>query len=674
MEFNRLGIFLYYDKEGIVDDYILYLLENYSKELTNLIIVCNGVALPDELDKLRKYSSKIMVRENKGFDAGGFKDAIMYCMQNGILNNIDEIVLFNDSFFGPIYPCKEMFSKMENMKVDFWSMTMDCGSIKRRKQIQSYFIVIRRRMIHSYAFSEYWTQLPYYDKFEDVVLKFEGEFAAYFEDKGFTWTSYINTEKYDTVENRKYAFSPYHNLQYELMIEQRYPILKKKLFSLDANSEEYGLNRKTQENFILALDYMKCCTSYDVQLIWNNILRIYNLRDIQDNCCLNYFLDSMTMKVQNKYLSKVLLVIIANKFVQNNPKVISRVMQYDAKVDFLFVVKNENNVIKSTTDNVKITIDNDTEQHGLFYYINKFKEKIQSYQIFGFLYLEDNISSECTPGTMWESVSWGDVENILGENEEYVDLIRETFGNNKKLGLLVSPYPVHGKFFYETGIDLKDNDLYDDLMDMAKKINIGKYINPNKRIANWSKSFWCRTSIVDELPMIEMNSTNQYQVEAMLLPYWCQSRRYYTGVIESTKYARLRETANNIMISGMVKILNNSLQFKTYVALNNTVNFLKKNIVAIDDYISKRNKVYIYGTGKIAGMIAECSMGYYGFVVSDGMNKEKTFHKKNVMYLSEISLDYDDGIILALNEENSTQVFPLLIERGYEHQILKLKY
>ncbi len=38
---NRLGIFLLYDKYGIVDDYIIYLLDEMQTIYNKLVIVCN---------------------------------------------------------------------------------------------------------------------------------------------------------------------------------------------------------------------------------------------------------------------------------------------------------------------------------------------------------------------------------------------------------------------------------------------------------------------------------------------------------------------------------------------------------------------------------------------------------------------------------------------------------
>ena len=39
---KRLGIYFFYDKQGIVDRFVPYFLDDLCKNLTKLIIICNG--------------------------------------------------------------------------------------------------------------------------------------------------------------------------------------------------------------------------------------------------------------------------------------------------------------------------------------------------------------------------------------------------------------------------------------------------------------------------------------------------------------------------------------------------------------------------------------------------------------------------------------------------------
>ena len=121
---KRLGAFLFYDKDGIVGDYIDYLLEKMNEHLDKLIVICNGEVNEEGKDRLKVFATEMIFRENEGFDAGGWKHLFTKHLSRDELLAYDEIVLFNDSFFGPVYPLEEMFSEMESRSVrDFWVIT-----------------------------------------------------------------------------------------------------------------------------------------------------------------------------------------------------------------------------------------------------------------------------------------------------------------------------------------------------------------------------------------------------------------------------------------------------------------------------------------------------------------------------------------------------------------------
>ena len=74
---KRLGIFQMNDYEGLVDDYILYLLNDILPNLDELIIVVNGMIQTCETVKLHNYTNKIFFRSNEGFDAIAYKETII---------------------------------------------------------------------------------------------------------------------------------------------------------------------------------------------------------------------------------------------------------------------------------------------------------------------------------------------------------------------------------------------------------------------------------------------------------------------------------------------------------------------------------------------------------------------------------------------------------------------
>lgn len=94
---KRCAIFLYYDKQGIVDDYVIYLLNDLNKNIDKLLIVCNGTINEESEKKFRTVTQDILLRANSGFDVGGYREGLFQIGFDN-LRRYDEIVLLNYTF------------------------------------------------------------------------------------------------------------------------------------------------------------------------------------------------------------------------------------------------------------------------------------------------------------------------------------------------------------------------------------------------------------------------------------------------------------------------------------------------------------------------------------------------------------------------------------------------
>ena len=196
---NRLCIYLTFDKENIVDNYIGYMLKELKTCVDYLVVVCNETEVVRGLENLKKYADQIYYRENTGLDAGGFKEALTKFIGWKKVLSFDELVLVNDSLFGPFSSMKDIFNAMEERNVDFWGLS---GHSKYRKEgvdsfpehIQSFFITVRSSMLHSSQFKDYWESMPYYNTYNQVVKEYEMQFTHYFSKLGYIHDVYADTE------------------------------------------------------------------------------------------------------------------------------------------------------------------------------------------------------------------------------------------------------------------------------------------------------------------------------------------------------------------------------------------------------------------------------------------------------------------------------------------------
>ena len=186
---KRLGIFFFYEKNGDVDDFITYYLADLNKNLTELVVVCNGKLSAQGRAAFEQFTDNIIVRENKGLDVWAYKTALdSYGWAK--LTEFDEIVMTNSTLMGPVRPLKEMFDAMwENQDLDFWGLSIHHGAKSNPFKgkhlynylpvhIQSHFIVYRQRFVKAPELQNYWDNMPMIESYTDSVQRYEAVFTA----------------------------------------------------------------------------------------------------------------------------------------------------------------------------------------------------------------------------------------------------------------------------------------------------------------------------------------------------------------------------------------------------------------------------------------------------------------------------------------------------------------
>src|SRR5574344_1313812 len=172
---KRIGIFFFYDADGVADNYIEYLLNGIVDCLDNLVIVSNGELTREAKALFGKFTQrgarntgKLIIRENTGFDVWAYKAAIDYLGWEE-LGCCGELILFNHTIMGPVYPFEEVFDKMDSIETDYWGLNVHygissdlMGSPYRYipKHLQSHFLAFRNNVIRSKLFHNYWEKLP----------------------------------------------------------------------------------------------------------------------------------------------------------------------------------------------------------------------------------------------------------------------------------------------------------------------------------------------------------------------------------------------------------------------------------------------------------------------------------------------------------------------------------
>ncbi len=269
---KRIAIFVFYDQEGILDPYVINLLDGMRNYVDFIYTIVNGTVQKSGETQLKDHSDKLVIRENKGFDAGAIKDAIANLTADNSLYTYDELVIYNDTFWGFFYPLSDFFEgTKKEPEIDFWGFTQWPGNaaddrIHIPKHLQSYFLYIKHRMLHSKDFSEFWENMPYCEKFVDVLIAYEQSFTKHFNQRGYKSKAYYTVEKLG--EKKQFNKIPYFLYAYDLVTKLHFPILKCKTLSIEGNMAD------SQR----LIHYLEVNQLYDTGLIKEHAARLANER------------------------------------------------------------------------------------------------------------------------------------------------------------------------------------------------------------------------------------------------------------------------------------------------------------------------------------------------------------------------------------------------------------
>ena len=513
---KRAGVFVFYDKNGKVNRYIPYLLDGIKPLLDRLVIVVNGAINDEGRNILESYSEELIQRDNEGFDTWGYKTGMDYFGWDCI-SEMDELVIFNDTVMGPVFPFSEMFDEMDARKLDFWGITRhykdmanpyNCEYGYIPAHIQSYFCVFGNRMLKSEAFQNYWDNLFEIRSYEDAVGKHEIVFTKKFEDMGFTWGTYVDAKELEHRHSQPLMAYP------ELLVRKyRCPIFKKRVFFQDYN---WVINTNVGQEAQTLYHYLEEKTDYPVDYIVEALYGVRNLRELYRNFHWNRVLDDIP---REKLTTKAALVVM-----QSYKDSEGEIEQYLSNLPEYVTI---------------IRVDGKNYRAGL----RRVLEIGNKYDVVGFLHDSDFVSSPHT--TIDEGTFYKEAQNLF-VSRGYIENIFSLFREEKKLGLVVAPEMQHAIFVDNPGSGWRD--YFVKAKDISTRLNLTVPISEDVvPMMVPDLMFWARGTAISavsekmkfvlsngddhgiQTPAEEYNGWNYdftYHLLERMLPYFMQQEGY----------------------------------------------------------------------------------------------------------------------------------------------------
>lgn len=531
---KRLGIFLFFDRNGKADRFIEYMLKDIRSSLDHIIVLVNGLADDDAMKLLKSCADEVIVRENIGFDIGAWQYGVVDLCGEERLEEYDTLVLFNDSFFGPLYPFADVFAEMDSRNVDFWGLSVhgaipgtgECPYGYRPRYIQTYFMVFESRLIHSKDFLSFWKKQPTYEAYIDMAEQFVGVMTQRFSDLGYTWSAYSDTTDIEDPDRKNYDQHTF-NIE-ELIKNRKYPILKRRSFYADkGNYIRYTNGTELSRS----LKYVEDNYDYDTSLIFEHITRLYDPSDIKN--ALNY---EFILRNEKKYepIKKDSVAVLAYLIYEKD---------FGRHIPYLKNVPSEADLVLITDSNEKkamladafsgidrkvsiITADSGAEVKDVLLNLKNYFEKYE-YVCF----VHDKVDESMEYDLVGKESDRINFENLLG-GADYIRNVIGVFESNRHIGLLTPFKANHGSYISTVADDKKG---YDALCKIAEKMGINIPREPKPRLCE-DLCFWCRGDAM--LSLFNYKEGEEENNEfPRILPYAAAAKHYCTGWIYTEEYA-----------------------------------------------------------------------------------------------------------------------------------------
>ena len=123
-----------------------------------------------------------------------------------------EIILTNDSFWGPISPLKELFDRIRGSEADMIALT---DNLMYFPHLSSPFTVYRKSIIQSALFWDIWDNIQVWEQKRDIVKQYEVGISSKLKGSGFKleslYSQYANgnifhTEWRQLIEGQNFPF------------------------------------------------------------------------------------------------------------------------------------------------------------------------------------------------------------------------------------------------------------------------------------------------------------------------------------------------------------------------------------------------------------------------------------------------------------------------------------
>lgn len=186
---NKTVIFAHYDKNNKIENYVIFYLKELKKIAKNIVFISDCNLNEEEIAKLSNITHHIIAKRHGEYDFGSYKYGYLYAKENNLLNT-EELILANDSCFGPLLSFEDIWNEINKKECDFWGINQN--DIDVDFHIQSFFIVFKENIFKNELFNNFIINIKKQENKDEIIKKYEIGLSKLLLENGFKAQSFCN--------------------------------------------------------------------------------------------------------------------------------------------------------------------------------------------------------------------------------------------------------------------------------------------------------------------------------------------------------------------------------------------------------------------------------------------------------------------------------------------------
>lgn len=173
---KRLIIFAHYDRENVIDPYVISYLRELKKYSDSIIFVSDSDLGSAELEKISGLLLDSIAGRHGEYDFGSYKRGFQLAKDKYFdkFQEVDEVIFVNDSCYLVGSFAKVFFDMEKRTEYDCWSLTDDTKSFFNPDyNLQSFFLVFRKSVFLEDFFSDFVNDVSKLFSKEQIIEKYE---------------------------------------------------------------------------------------------------------------------------------------------------------------------------------------------------------------------------------------------------------------------------------------------------------------------------------------------------------------------------------------------------------------------------------------------------------------------------------------------------------------------